>query len=183
MTPSDWLIVGVAGALASGVLGALVARPFLPAAQGSARLVAALLSVQAGLATVGGAALTGAAIRSWQLVDDDPAQQAAAGLVEVSRIDGDGRMYALVLLLLVALTACVTVLLALAARFATSADAKPRALACAVLGVEVAFCGYGVAQVISGSRNALAVGGVATLPLVMAALVACWPPRAQAAGR
>jgi len=176
VTTSDWLVVAVAGSLASGVVGVVLTLPAWAPGHRSTLLVGRLLGLHAGLVAVGGAAMTAAAIRSWQLVDEEPAEQASATLIEVSGLDGDGRLYALIVLLVVATTACSVLMLTVAARFALSDDVLPRTLACAVLGLEIGLCGFGLAQVLAGSRNAVAIGAVVNLPLVMAAMVACWPP-------
>jgi hypothetical protein len=176
VSSTGWLAVAVAGTLAAAVFGLLLTLPIWTPSRRAPRLVALLLAVQAGAVVVGGTVVAAAAARSWQLVDDDPAQQAAGSLIEVSRIDGDGRLYALIVLLVVAVTACAAMVLSMAARFATSTDVLQRSIACAVLGLEIGLCGYGLAQVLSGSRNPLAIIGVVNLPLVMAAMVVCWPP-------
>jgi len=178
VSSTSWLAVAVAGTLAAAVVGALLTLPIWTPSRRAPRLVALLLALHAGAVVVGGTVLAAAAARSWQLVDDDPAQQAAGTLVEVSRIDGDGRLYALVVLLVVAVTACAAMVLSMAARFATSTAVLQRSISCAVLGLEIGLCGFGLAQVLSGSRNALAIIGVVNLPLVMAAMVVCWPPHA-----
>jgi hypothetical protein len=174
MSTGSWLAVLVAGTLAAVVLGRLVAlprrdRPGRPGA------VSLLLSVQAGAVVVLGTVVVAAAARSWQLIDR-PAQAAAdTSLLAVSRIDGDGSMFALLVLFVVPAVVAAAALLLLASRLAASTDPADRSVACAVLAVEIALSGYGLAAAIGGSRSLPALLAVVHLPITMAALVACWP--------
>lgn len=173
-TGSAVAVVAAASVLAL-VVGVLLTLPVWRGGAGP-RLVSALLTVQAGGVLVLGAIATTAAARSWLLVDRDPARAAGSTLISVSRIDGDGSMFALVVLGIVALTGLAAVLLLLGARFAASAHTTERAIACAVLGLEIGLSGYGLAACLNGSRSAAALVAVVNLPLAMAAMIACWPP-------
>jgi hypothetical protein len=174
MTSSQWVVVAVAGLLAAGTVGVLFT---LPIWRGDRRggLVSALLTAHTGLIAVLGFAAVGAAVRSWQLVDD-PTQPVPRTLIEVSRIDGDRRLFALIVLLLALGTVLAVVALAMAARFAAGDDATERYIACGVLGLEICVGGYGVARCFIGSPSATAVVLTAHLPIAMLAMVRCWPP-------
>ncbi len=145
------------------------------------RLVPGLLSLHAGAALVVGTVTAAAAVRSWQLVDRDPQQEAASALLDVSRVDGDRALYALLVLLLVATTGCLTLLLAQSARFAATDDGTQRSVACGVLGLEIGLCGLGLARLVIGGVSAPALLAVAHLPVLITAMVLCWPPHPDAA--
>lgn len=175
MSTGSWIAVLAAGAVAAAVLGGLFAFPLRD--RPGPRVVAVLLSLHAGVVVVVGTTTGAAAVRSWQLVDR-PAQTAAdPALLAVSRIDGDGSMFALLVLFLVAAAAVAIALLLVSSRLAASTDPGDRAVACAVLALEVALSGYGLAAAIGGSRSLPALLAVANLPIAMAAMVACWPQR------
>jgi hypothetical protein len=171
----DWVAVTVAASMLAVVVGVLATLPVWTRRDGP-RIVPALLTLQAGGVLVVGTIATGAAVRSWQLVDRPPGAHVARSLLTVSHIDGSGSLYALIVLALVAVAGLSATLLLLAARFAATSDPTERTIACAVLGVEIGLCGYGLAACIGGSRSLPALLSVLNLPLAMAAMVACWPP-------
>jgi hypothetical protein len=170
-----WLAVVVAALAASAVAGVLFTLPVWTGRRGP-RLVALLLTVQGGGALVVGAVVASAAVRSWQLVDD-PSRRVTPTLMTVSRADGDGSMFALILLGVVALAVLSAIVLFLSARFSTGEVPTERTFACIVLGLEVGLSGYGLAAALAGTRSAAAIVAVVNLPLAMAAMVACLPPR------
>jgi hypothetical protein len=175
VSTGDWVAVTAAASVLAIVVGVLGTLPIWTRREGP-RVVPALLTLQAGGVLVVGTIATTAAVRSWQLLDRPPGAHVARSLVTVSRIDGDGSLYALIVLTLVAVAVLSAALLLLAARFAATSDPTERTIACAVLGVEIGLCGYGLAACIGGSRSAPAFLSVANLPLAMAAMVVCWPP-------
>jgi len=182
MSTGDWVAVAVAASVLAVVVGVLFTLPVWTRRSGP-RLVPALLTLQAGGVLVLGTIATAAAVRSWQLVDQSATAPVARTLITVSRIDGDGSMFALIVLALIAVAGLTAVLLLLAARFAATTDPTERAIACTVLGLEIGLCGYGLAACLGGSRSLPALAAVANLPLAMAAMVACWPPHALDAAR
>ena len=175
MSTGSWLAVVIAASIIACVVGVLITLPVWTRGAGR-RLVPALLTAQAGGVIVVGAIAVAAAIRSWQLLGR-PTAPVTRSLVTVSRIDGDGRMFALIILTVVAMASLSALLLVLAARFAAGDDPTERTIASAVLGLEVALCGYGLAACLGGSRSAPALVAAVNLPLAMAAMVACWPAR------
>lgn len=183
MSTAAWVIVAIAGTAAGVVYGILLARPEWSQPRGAPGLVARLLSVHAGLVIVGGTVTAAAAVRSWQLVGRQPDEHAASPLIEVSRLDGDGGLLALIVLVVVAATVGTATLLALAARFAVSASVAQRAVTCAVLGLEICLGGYGLARLATGNPSATNLLTVSNLPLAVAALVVCWPSHADRASQ
>jgi hypothetical protein len=175
MTTGDWIAVVAAVVVASVPVGVLLTWSVWRRGSGP-RLVPALLTLHAGAVVVVGTIGAAAAARSWQLVDPDRREEAASALLDVSRIDGDQSLYALLVLLLVAVTGLLAVLLAQAARFAAGDDPGGRTIACAVLGLEIGVAGLGLAQVVTGETTALTWLGLGHLPVLIAAMVSCWPP-------
>ena len=175
MTNGDWVAVIAATVLAAIPIGVLLTWPVWRRGSGP-RLVPALLTLHTGAVVVVGTIGIAAAVRSWQLVDEDPSEQAAGALLDVSRVDGDQALDALLVLLLVAVTGLLAVLLSQAARFAAGDDPGDRTIACAVLGLEIGVAGLGIAQLVTGQVTALTWLGVGHLPVLVAAMVACWPP-------
>lgn len=173
MDSGSWFVVAVAALLSSAVVGVHLTRPVWTGAP-SRRLAPMLFSVQCGVALVAGIVGIAGAARSWQVLHDPPT--GAAALLDVSRIDGDGSMYALLVLAIAAGTALVVLVLGLSARFAAGDDAVERIVACAVLSMEIFVASLGLWQVLQGSRGAVAIGLVVQLPLAIAAMVQCWPP-------
>jgi len=174
MTTPEWILVAVAGTLAAGVVGALLTLPVWTSGR-RLRPVTALLGLHAGVRSVGGGILAAAAVQGWRQVGDPPEQAASSALLEISHVDGDESLYALLLLFIVAAAAAGAALLTVAARCAAADDAGSRAVACAVLGVEVGLCGYALARVLGGSGSAAFVIGVAHLPVLIGAMVISWP--------
>jgi hypothetical protein len=180
VTDGEWAVVAVAVLLAGATAGVLLTLPIWTGTRPP--FAAALLSIHAGVVGVVGAIAVAAAARSWQLVGRDPGEP-VAGLLQVSRIDGDDSMLALLVLVL-ALGTCLSVAaLALASRFATGDDPAERVVACAVLALEICVGGYAVARLLAGSRAGGTVAVALQLPLAMLAMVACWPPAATTGGR
>ena len=180
MTGTEWLVVALAFVPAAIVIGVLLTWSLWRDRRRGPWFVPALLTLHTGLVVLGGTLATAAAARSWQLVDDPP-EQASAALLEVSRIDGDASLYALLVLVLVAATGLLGVLLATTARFAASSHPVDRAIACAVIGLELGVSGVGLVYLASGSRSPVALLAVAQLPVLMAAMVVCWPPHTHPA--
>jgi hypothetical protein len=178
VSTGSWVAVVVAASILAAVVGVLCTLPVWTRHRGP-RLVPALLTVQAGGVLVVSTIATTAAIRSWQLIDRPASAHVARTLLSVSRADGDGSMFALLVLAFVLVGGLSTLLLLLAARFAATSDPAERTIACAVLGLEIGLCGYGLAACLGGSRSGPAVVAVVNLPLAMAAMVACWPPHAH----
>ena len=176
MRNGDWVAVVAATVLAAIPIGVLLTWPVWRRGSGP-RLVPALLALHTGAVVVVGSIGIAAAVRSWQLVDKDQKEEAASALLDVSRVDGDQALYALLVLLLVAVTGLLAVLLSQAARFAAGTDPGDRTIACAVLGLEIGVAGLGIAQLVTGDATALTWLGIGHLPVLVAAMVACWPPQ------
>jgi hypothetical protein len=164
-------------ALAAGLIltrHTLVGRP-----QGS-RLVALLLGIDTGIVLVGGIALTAAAGRSWQLLGD-PVSANAHPLVDVSRLDGDGNLYALLVVMIGLLTLFGATLLGTAARSVAGTQPGDAAVVAAVLWVQVAAAGYCLVRVLLGADGRPFLLVSLHLPLSIAALVLQRRHRAAAA--
>jgi hypothetical protein len=175
VSTADWVAVVAASVLAAIPVGVLLTWPVWRHGSGR-RLVPALLALHTGAVVVVGTIGIAAAVRSWQLVDRDQTEQAASVLLDVSPVDGDQALYALLVLLLVAVTGLLTVLLSQAARFAAGDDPGDRTIACAVLGLEIGVAGLGIAQLVAGEASALTWLAIGHLPVLIGAMVACWPP-------
>lgn len=173
---STWTAVWVAGGLAAVVVGLLLTLPAWRQ-RGGARLAVAVLTAQTGTVVVTAALLAGAAIRSWQLIDRPADAAPATTLLRLSRIDGDTAFFALMVLLTVVVAGLVATLTALAARFAAGTDPMERAIASAVLAVEIGGCGYAVVRLLLGAHGWPYLAGALASPLIGLALVACWPRR------
>jgi len=171
-----WLAVWVAGALCAAVAGILLTLPAWQERRG-ARVTVTVLTIQTGAAAVVSALLAGVAIRSWQLVDRPPDAPPAAALLRLSRIDGDGSFYALMVLLVAVLGASAVTVSALAARFAASDDLLERRLACGILAAELGGATFLAVRLALGDRGWPPLAGTLALPVLAAALFACWPPR------
>lgn len=172
---ATWAAVAIAAVLAAGVIGILLTLPAWRARTG-ARLAVAVLSAFTGAVVLGGAALVGTAVRSWQLVDRPIEAAAEPALVRLSAVDGDTGFFALMVLVTVVLTGLVATLLAIAARWAATDDRLGRILACVVLAL-LAIVGLGSAVMVAAGSSAwpYLTLTVAT-PLVVAALLSCRPP-------
>lgn len=172
--PGTWTAVWVAGTVAALVVGVLLTLPALRE-RGGARLAAAILSVQTGTVVVAGTVLTAVGVRSWQLMDRPLDAEPAAALVRLSRVDGDTAFLALMVIVTVATCGLVATITALAARFAAGTDVLERSVACTVLGVELAGSGYAIARLALGDRGWPYLGSGLAFPVLVAALVSCWP--------
>lgn len=173
MDTGDWVVVSVAVLLAGTTLGVLLTLPVWTAAA-RPRWIPALLATHAGVVAVVGVITVRAATRSWELIDDPTAP--ASMLLDVSRIDGDGSMYALLVLAVAFGTTLSVIALSLAARFAAGDDPLERIVACAVLALELAVGGYGAARLLDGGRSVAALALAAHVPILVWAIVRCWPP-------
>jgi hypothetical protein len=174
-----WLAVGVAALLAAGVLGVLLVRPDRRAAGHGSRLAVAVLTLHDGGLAVGSAVLVGLAVRSGQLADRPPDAEMAVSLVRVGSIDGDGDLFALLVVALVVIGTLLTALVALAGRFSTGDDPVERWIATGVLVLELGVTAYAATLVVLGDG---AVGWLVValqLPIVVGALVAGWPTRSM----
>jgi hypothetical protein len=172
-----WLAVGTAALLAAVVLGVLLVRPDRCARGRGSRGAAAVLALHTGGLAVGTAVLAGLAVRSGQLADRPPDAEMAVSLVRVGSIDGDGDLFALIVVALVVIGTLLTALVALAGRFSTGDDPVERWMATGVLVLELGVTAYAATLVVLGDR---AVGWVVValqLPIVVGALVAGWPTR------
>jgi hypothetical protein len=185
MSAAEWAAVVVATVLTAVPVGVLLTWSVWAggASRPGRRFVPGLLTLHAGAAVILGVIGTGAAVRSWQLVDRDRREEAAGALLDVSRIDGDQALYALLVLFLVAVTGLLAVMLSQAARFAAGSDPGARSIACAVIGLEIGGAGVGLAQLATGDRSAWVLAAVGHLPVLIAAMVACWPPHPHPVGR
>ncbi|MGQ0435021.1 MAG: hypothetical protein ACT452_21745 [Microthrixaceae bacterium] len=174
-----WVVVWAAGVVAALVTGVLLT---LPAWQrrGGARLAVAVLTLQTGALAVAGVVLTAVAARSWQLVDASEGAPRAVALLRLSRVDGDGGFLAAVTLTLGILTIVTGVLSAATARLANGTDAIERSIASAVLALELVGAGYLALQLALGASGLPYQGGAAAVPVLIAALVTCWPRSTRA---
>ena len=175
-TPSTatWVAVWVAGVLAAVLAGVLTTLPVWRSRSGS-RVATVVLAAQVGVVLVGGAVLTGVAVRSGQLVDTPVDEQAAGSLVRLSRVDGDTAFFALMAVALVVLTLVIGAVLALATRFAAADEPLERWLACCLLGVEVGLASFVAIRFAIGDRGWPYLGPTLALPILAAALASCWP--------
>jgi hypothetical protein len=168
--------VWLAGTLAAGLAGVLLARPGWPPRR-RARLAVGVLTLQTGAAAVTGAVLTGVAVRTWQLLERPGDASPATALVRISRVDGDRALSAAIVGLLVIGTVLVVALSALAARFVSSDDGWERGLASALLAAEVGGAAYAAGRLLLGAHGWPFLGPTIALPLLAAAFVASWPTR------
>lgn len=171
---TTWTAVWLAAALAAVVVGVLLTLPAWRAG-GGARVAVGVLSAHAGAAVVGGAVLIGAAVRSWQLIEQAPDAAPEPALLRLSRVDGDTAFFALMVLVVVILGALLTLLLVLAARFAATDDTLHRGIACAVIAVEILAAGYAIARALDGADAWPYLAGATQVPVTIAAFIACWP--------
>lgn len=180
-TPSSatWALVWVAGAVAAALIGLLLTLPVWRRRTG-ARLAVSVLTAQTGVGAVTGAVLTGAAVRSWQLVDRATDSEQAVALVRLSRVDGDAAFLLHLSLLLAGLTVLTTLLSAACARLAAGSDWPDRSMASALLAVELGVAGYLAVRLGLGDRGLPYLGGALAVPLLLAAVISCLPRRADA---
>jgi len=169
-----WVAVWVAGLLAAALWALHLTRPCWPRPAGS-RLATAVLALQAGAATVVGAGLVGYALRCWQLVDRPLDEPPATALVRISRIDGDGDLFALFVLAIVLLGGLLVAVLALAARMAAGTDRLERCLVVGLLGVEIAGATTLAVLHVAGFGGWPFRSGLLALPVLVAAFAAAWP--------
>jgi len=170
-----WAAVIIAAVAATVVLAALLVLPGRRG--GGSRLAAAVLGLQAAGVAVSGAILIGAAVRSEQLLGRPADAEQAASLLHLTGLDGrDVGFFRLVAGVTFVLGVLLVVVLALAARFAADADVVERTLASCVLGTEVvASITAGVLMVIFDDHSLPFLLPVAALPILVLALVRCWP--------
>lgn len=176
MGSGDWAVVTAAVVLAAGCLGILLTRSLWLRRAGWPGPVATLLTFHTGAVAVVGTITAAAAARSWQLVERGPGRAADAALLGLSPDDGDGSLFALIVLFVVFGTVLATTALALSARFAAGDEAGERTVACGVLGLETCAAGYGAAQVLTGQHGVATVVLALHLPVAIAAMAVCWPP-------
>jgi hypothetical protein len=171
-----WALVAVAATLATLALAALVVLPaWRP---GGSAFAAGLFGLQAGAAIVGGAVLVGVALRGADLVDRADEAEQASSLLRLSGLDGgDTGFFRLVAVLTVVLGTLLVALLELSARFAADVDPVERTLACCVLGVEGLVSGLAVVLGLLGHHSLPFALTAAALPVIVLALVKCWPHR------
>jgi len=170
-----WVAVALAAAAAALVLSALVVVPaWRPGGSGFA---AGLLALQAGATVVGGAVLVGSAIRSGQLADRPAEAEQAVSLIRLTGIDGDADFFRTMAVLALVLGLLLVAVLVLAARFAAGADPVERTLACCLLAVEALLAGVAVVLGLLGHRSLPFALTAATLPVLVLAIVKCWPHR------
>jgi hypothetical protein len=174
VSTTEWLAVGAAALPLAALIGVVLTWPLWRDRRGGPWFAPALLTLQTGIVVLGGVVATAAAGRTWQLLEE-PDEQAAPALLEVSRMDGDSSLYAVVVLVLVAATALLGLLLSMTARFAASDHRVDRGIACVVIGLLIGVSGVGLAYLGGGSRSPVALLAAAQLPLLVAAMAACWP--------
>lgn len=174
-----WSVVWVAGVAAAVVTGLLVTLPAWRC-RGGARLAVAVLTLQTGAVAVAGVVLTAVAARSWQLVDGSQDATPAVAMLRLSRVDGDAGLLAAVTVTLGVLTVVTGVLSAAITRLAGGTDATERSIASGILALELGGAGYLALQLALGARGLPYQGGAAALPVLLAALVTCWPRSTRA---
>lgn len=176
MSSGDWAVVSVAVLLTGTSAGILLTRSVWSLGGGWPGPVATLLTLHTGVMAVIGTITAAAAVRSWQLVGRGPGEVADATLLGLSRNDGDGSLFALLVLFVVFGTVLGTTALAFAARFAAGNDPGERIVACGVLGLEICVAGYGAARLLTGHHGVAPAVLALQLPVAVAAMVLCWPP-------
>jgi histidinol phosphatase-like enzyme (inositol monophosphatase family) len=149
--------------------GLIITRDSLVGRPAGSRLVALLLGVDTGIVLVGGIALAAAAGRSWQLLGD-PANAGAHPVIDVSRLDGDGNLYALLVVGIGLLTLLGATLLGTAARCVQGDQAGDHAVVTTVLWAEVAAAGYCVVRLLLGADSRPFLLVAVHLPFSIAAL-------------
>lgn len=176
MSSGEWAVVALAVLSAAICFGILLTRSLWmhrPTWPGPA---ATLLTLHTGTVAVLGTITAAAAARSWQLVERGATESSGTTLLGLSRNDGDGSLFALIVLFVVFGTVLATTALALAARFAAGDDPSERIVACGVLGLEICVSGYGAAKLLTGQHGLATALLALQLPLAIAAMVLCWPP-------
>lgn len=160
-----------AAVLAAIVAGLLWAAPAVGVATKRDRFVALLLGLDTGAVLLTGIAIAAAAGRSWMLVTEpaDPTPTRHA-MLQVSRLDGDGDFFALLIVVIGLLTLLATVLVGTAARCVPSSNSSDRAVVRGVLWVEVVLGLYGIGHLLLTGRAPLQIVLAAHLPLTVGAL-------------
>jgi hypothetical protein len=174
--PGTWAAVAVAATAAALVWAVLLVAP--AGRRGGSGFAAGILAVQAGAAIVGGAVLTGTAVRSAQLVTQPAGAERATSLVQLSGLDGgDVDFFRLMAVLTVLLGGLLVVVLTLAAQYAAGVDPVRRTLACCVLAVEALISALAVVLGLLGHHSWPFAVTAAALPALVLAIVKCWPHR------
>lgn len=170
--------------LAAAAAGLLWCAPSIGGRAKGPRYVTLLLGLDAGAVLLTGIALAAAAGRSWMLVGDpaDPAREAHA-MLQVSRLDGDGDFFLLLIVVIGLLTMLATTVIGTAARSVAVASPGDRAVVMSVLGLQVLLGLGAVGHLLLVAGGPLDVVLIAHLPLTIAALVLYRRPRPTAARR
>lgn len=181
-TPSTatWTAVWVAGALVAIVLGVLITLPAWRA-RGGARLATAVLTLQAGAVAVTGVVLAAIGVRNWQLIGRESDAEPAIALVRLSGVDGDTAFLAVMVLIVVVLSALLATLTAVAARLAAGTDPLERSLASALLTIELGGSGYAIVRLVLGAHGLPYLATALTFPVLAVAMATCWPRTAATA--
>lgn len=161
-----------AAVLAAVVVGVLWAAPGLGHAARGPKLVSLLLGVDTGAILVGGIALAAAAARSWMLIGEptDPARTADA-VLDVSRLDGDSDLFALLIVVIGLLTLLTVAVIGTATRSASGASVGDRAVVGTVLSVQVILGLFALGWLLFAGGGPTVVVCAAHLPLSIGALL------------
>ena len=162
----------IAVALAAVAAGLLWSAPALAGRPLDTRLVGLLLGIDTGLVLVGGVALAAAAGRSWSLLGDpiDPARTADA-VLQVTQTDGDGDLYALLIVVIGIVTLLTAGLLGTAARSVVpGTSAGDRAIVTSVLSGQVVIGIAAALRLLTGSEGTYLVVLALHVPLSAVAL-------------
>lgn len=160
----------VAIALLGAAGGLLVSRDVLVGRPVGSRAVAVVLGIDTGLVLCIGIAVAAAAGRSWHLLDHAPSPDARP-LVDLRGFDGDGNLYALLIVMTGLVTLLATTLFATATRCVLGTQPGDRAVVASVLWLEVGATGYCLVRVLLGARGWPYLLPVAHLPLSAGALL------------
>ncbi|MDQ2650130.1 MAG: hypothetical protein M3Z03_11325 [Actinomycetota bacterium] len=161
--------VQVAAALLAVVIGLMIARPTLTGRPAGSRWVAVLLGIDTGVVLVAGVVLAAAAGRSWQLIGD--AERPANPILDITGSDGDGNLYALLIIVIGLVTLLLTMLLASATRGVDGTQPGDRSLVASVLWVEAFLAVVCLLRLVLGDGNPFEVLVAAHLPLAAGGLV------------
>lgn len=173
-TTGTWVAVAIAGLLITAVVAVLLNRAWWERPRG-ARLATVVLSLEAAAVMVMSVLLIAVAVRSWQLIDRPPDEELATSILRLSRLDGDGRFFALMVLFVVIVGGLAAAVLTLAARFAGDDDPLERWVACGVIGLQLAAGSAAAGCVALGYRSWPFLGPALAVPVLIAAFVSCWP--------
>lgn len=160
----------VAAVLLAGVLGLAAALPLLTTPVRGGRAVGLLLSLDTGAVLVAGLLLAGAAGRSWVLIGDPPTIARPDGVLQVSRLDGDGNFFALLIVVIGLLTLFGALVLGLSARAVQGTQPGDAALVQAVLWIQVLIGVSTLGRVLLGAGGQVDLLLTAHLPLSVGAL-------------